>query len=70
MRELGDLEPFEGSYDWQEAFRQNPGEPVYDVPLTMQIRIHGLETTAQADVRARAMQRRRFSDTSPFGAIS
>jgi hypothetical protein len=36
-----ELEPFQGVYDWDEAFRQNPDEPAYEIPEGMRTRVHG-----------------------------
>jgi hypothetical protein len=46
-----DLEPFEGKYDWDEAFAQNPDLPVFDVPTAERERIHGQETQEDAEAR-------------------
>ena len=46
-----DLEPFVGRIDWQEAFAQNPDLPVFDVPTAERERIHGQETSEDAEAR-------------------
>jgi hypothetical protein len=49
-----ELEPFTGRYDWEEAFRQNPGQGRFDVPRKMRDRNHGTETAEDAQARALA----------------
>lgn len=69
--EFGVARPATGVFDWDEAFRQNPGQPAFEVPLAMRIRVHGLETAAHAEERARRIQRnRRLSGTEPFGVLT
>jgi hypothetical protein len=51
---IHELEPYKGKYNWQEVFRQNPDEPVFDVPDWMRDMDHGRETEADAKARALA----------------
>jgi hypothetical protein len=68
---LGGSKPFEGVYDWEESFAQNPDEERYEIPLWMQIRVHGAETAEQARERAlyTGMRRRQRGSTEPFSAV-
>jgi hypothetical protein len=49
-----EAEPFKGRYDWDEAFRQNPDEPMYDVPRWMRDCVWGEETAEDAKACALA----------------
>lgn len=49
-----ELEPVNGRFNWEEAFRQNPDQPRFDVPNWMRDRIHGAETDEDAQARALA----------------
>jgi hypothetical protein len=46
-----DLEPFTGRFDYEEAFRQNPDQPRFDVPNWMRDQDHGRESADDAQVR-------------------
>lgn len=35
-----ELEPLGGTYDWDRAFAQNPGEPEYEVSYEQRTRVH------------------------------
>jgi hypothetical protein len=43
-----------GRHDWEEAFRQNPDQPRFDVPNWMRDRVHGVESAEDAQARALA----------------
>lgn len=45
---MGDLEEFNGVYDWDEAFRQNHDQPVYEVTDEMRYQAHGAEPVKAA----------------------
>jgi hypothetical protein len=49
-----EMEPFTGRYDWDEAFPQNPDQPVFDVPNWKRDIDHGAETAEDAQARALA----------------
>lgn len=49
-----ELEPFIGHYKLEEAFRQNPDLPRFDVPRWMRDMNHGRETAEDAQARALA----------------
>jgi hypothetical protein len=55
-----EMEPFTGRYDWDEAFRQNPDQPVFDVPNWMRDMDHGAETAEDAQARALAEETEEF----------
>jgi hypothetical protein len=54
------MEPCTGRYDWDEAFRQNPDQPVFDVPNWMRDMDHGRETVEDAQERALAEETEEF----------
>jgi hypothetical protein len=56
----GEMEPFTGRYNWDEAFRQNPDQPVFDVPNWMRDMDHGGETAEDAQARALAEEAEEF----------
>jgi hypothetical protein len=39
-----ELEPLQGTYDWDSAFAQNPDEPMYEVTAEQRGRHHHLPT--------------------------
>jgi hypothetical protein len=56
MEDDDEMEPSIGVHNWDEAFRQNPDQPVFDVPDWMRDMNHGRETAEDAQARALAQE--------------
>lgn len=69
---LGGSKRFEGIYDWEESFAQNPDLERFEVPLWMQIQVHGAETAEMAQERAAyiGQHRRHKGRTEPFSSVA
>lgn len=55
-----DLEPLRGTYDWDRAFTENPGEPTYRVSTEQRRRKHHLPPSEQATDRQGPRVRQRI----------
>jgi len=57
----GEMEPFDGKYDWQEAFRQNPDQPHPDVDVPKWVQdMEAGETAEDAQARTLAEEAEEF----------
>lgn len=54
-----ELEPLVGTYNWDQAFIQNPGLPVYEVSEEQRRKVHGVLI----------VQQHRRSDTGSFSSV-